>query len=387
MPSPAPTSRRLHALAAVLALCACGGPQPAATPATTHQPETQQPQTQPATTQPSETRTTETQPERTPTPTPSNEAITIPQRSSDDELLLAFAGDANAFQGAARSVELGLGGAGDLLEAADWSMVNLESALADDPSGLAKQPKLYTFLTGSSLPRMLHREGVDVASLANNHAMDYGVAGMERTLAIKQSSELAMIGVGKNEQEAFAPWVGQVRGRDVVALAGNDILESNMDWRPRDGRPGVAMVKTEAGFTALLEAVEQQRAARPQAVVVVFMHWGIDYQICTSGRQETMARELAEAGASIVVGTHAHRVQRATTIGDTVVAYGLGNFNFYSDRTATRETGVLSVRVPAAGAPAAQWFPGRIVDGGPVLLTGQQAADAVERWQSLPGGC
>lgn len=122
-------------------------------------------------------------------------------------------------------------------------------------------------------------------------------------------------------------------------------------------------------------------------MVVVFMHWGIDYQVCTTRRQESMAARLASAGATIVVGNHAHRVQRAETIGSTLVAYGLGNFNFYSDRVDTRETGVLTVRMPESDAPSAEWAPGRIVEGRPEMLTGAEAATARSRWTSLPGGC
>lgn len=359
-----------------LALVACGGPEPAATtaPAAPASATTAQASIAPATSAAPATESTAAGP------------VAIPQRQGD-ELLLAFAGDANAFKSAADSTEQGLGEAGRLLKAADWSMVNLETALADDQEGLTKQPKLYTFLSGRAFPQMLQREGVDLVSLANNHAMDFGVEGMKRTLTIRQDSKLPMIGVGASQEEAFQPWTGEVRGRQVVALVGNDILESNMDWRPRDGRPGVAMVKTEEGFQTLVDGVATQRREHPEAVIVVFMHWGIDYQVCTTGRQEKMAKKLADAGASIVVGTHAHRVQRAETLGKTYVAYGLGNFNFYSDRASTRETGVLTVRVPRSGAPTAEWAPGRIVDGRPVILTGAEADAARERWTTLPGGC
>lgn len=317
------------------------------------------------------------------------EAVPAPPANPSGELVLAFAGDSNAFQGGGRSVELGLGDAGRYLASADLAEVNLESALADDATGLKKQPKLYTFLTGRSFPEMLRREGVDVASLANNHAMDYGVPGMERTLGLTGSlaKDLPMFGVGRTTAEAFAPVTLQADGRTVMLLGGNDILESNMDWTPRDGKPGVAMVKIEAQFAQLVDAVRAARTSKPDATVVVVMHWGIDYQVCTTKRQESMASRLADAGADVVVGSHAHRVQRVETIGKTLVAYGLGNFNFYSDRVATRETGVLTVKVPQGSAPTADWAPGTIVDGRPVLLSGAERERAIARWKTLPGGC
>ncbi len=310
------------------------------------------------------------------TPTP----ISSPERGT---ITLAFAGDANAFQAAGQATTRGLGEAGKLLSAADWAMVNLETALADDATGLTKQPKLYTFLTGSAFPAMLQREGVDLVSLANNHAMDFGVAGMERTLAIKARSSLPMVGVGRTEADAFAPWTGTVKGRSLAVFVGNDILESNMDWRATAGKPGVAMIKTAAGLDRLVASVTAARQADPSQVIVVYVHWGEDYQVCTSTRQRDIAQRLAAAGATLVVGTHAHRVQRITTVGSTLVAYGLGNFVFDSDRVETRETGVLTVTIPASGQPSYRWAPGVIRDGQPVLLTGDQATAASDRITGL----
>ncbi|WP_203568155.1 CapA family protein [Aestuariimicrobium ganziense] len=341
------------------------------TAATSAAPRTSLPTTATQTSRPA---ATSARPTSTPTPTAS-----LPEGT----ITLAFAGDANAFELARDSTELGLGEAGQLLASADFAMVNLETALADDATGLTKQPKLYTFLTDSEFPRMLQAEGVDLVSLANNHAMDFGVTGMQRTLAIREASSLPMIGVGATEDEAFAPFTTELKGRRLSVFVGNDILESNMDWRPRGGRPGVAMIKTDAGLDRLVTGVADARRADPDQVIVVYVHWGIDYQVCTSPRQQMIAKRLAEAGATIVVGTHAHRVQRTTKVGDTLVAYGLGNFNFHSTRVQTRETGVLTVTIDPSGATDHSWAPGRIVDGRPQLLTGDAKAAALGRYQGL----
>ena len=317
-------------------------------------------------------------------------ASPAPTSTPTDDLVLAFAGDSNAFKGGGASTQQGLGEAGRLLAAADLASVNLETALADDPTGLQKQPKLYTFLTDSAFPRMLAREGLDVVSMANNHAMDYGVEGLKRTLKIKRdlADELPMVGIGETVDEAFAPVEMQAKGRTVLWFGGTDVLEDNMDWYPADGQPGVAMVKSEERFQGLVSRVAEARRAQPDAVIVVWMHWGQDYMVCTQqDRQDRRARDLAKAGATLVVGTHAHRVQRMEMIGNTLVAYGLGNFNFFSNRVETRETGVLTIRLPRTGAPRADWAPGRIVDGRPVLLTGDEKVQAIRRWKGLPAGC
>ncbi len=377
------SARAVAAGALALALSACGQPAPPGPGASSVSSAAAQTQSSATTGLPTQSSASAaTTVPVTPSPPPGSGAAPAAS-ATPGSITLAFAGDANAFEAAGSATTAGLGEAGRLLAAADFAMVNLETALADDQTGLVKQPKLYTFVTGSAFPQMLQREGVDLVSLANNHAMDFGPEGMARTLAIRQASSLPMIGVGRTEDEAFAPWTGTVKGRGLSVFVGNDVLEENMDWRPTGQQPGVAMVKTKAGLDRLVSGVAAARRADPARIIVVYMHWGTDYQVCTDARQMLIAQRLADAGATVVVGTHAHRVQRVTSVSQTLVAYGLGNFTFFSTRVETRETGVLTVTVPPSGRPTWAWAPGAIVDGRPVLLSGPDRQQALDRQRSL----
>lgn len=326
-----------------------------------------------------------------PVASPADPTSTPRRSGSPGTLTLAFAGDANSFGHAANALTTGLGDAGRLLADADLAVVNVETALADSPTGLRPEPKTYHFLAGADLPLMLRREGVDVMSMANNHAMDYGSAGLERTLAIIREHQLPVIGVG-TASAAYGPRAVTAADRRVLLFAGNDVQEADLRWQAGPTTAGVAMTDTPEGLDALVSSVRRARRGDPGAVIVVDMHWGLDYQVCMTTRQEGIAHDLADAGADVVVGSHVHRVQRMEVIGHTLVMYGLGNFLFDSDRPATRETGVLTVTVPARAAtgratPTARWAPGRIVDGRPVLLAGTDRDAATSRWRTLPGGC
>ena len=72
-----------------------------------------------------------------------------------------------------------------MLKGADVAFLNLETVLADSRTGLAPQPKTYTFLAPTRLLDVLHRSGVDAVTVANNHGLDYGRAGLTRTLAAR----------------------------------------------------------------------------------------------------------------------------------------------------------------------------------------------------------
>ena len=88
------------------------------------------------------------------------------------------------------------------------------------------------------------------------------------------------------------------------------------------------------------------RAARTTSdTVVVFLHWGVELEQCPSTDQRTLARQLVAAGADVVVGGHAHRVQGAGRLGEALVGYGLGNFVWYGTSELSTQTGVLLVTV------------------------------------------
>ncbi|AKT52669.1 hypothetical protein ADJ73_07975 [Arsenicicoccus sp. oral taxon 190] len=302
-------------------------------------------------------------------------------------ITLAFAGDTQAYGVAARLNEVGLGAAGRLLAQADLAMVNLETAVARDRSGLTPQPKPFTFVTGPAILDTLKAEGVDVVTAANNHTMDFGEEGMRRMLEVKATSPVPMVGLGKDADEAWAPWTTEVKGRRVVVFGATDVLDRHLDWKAGPGKLGLAKVMDDDGFARLLAGVRAARAAGPQDVIVVYLHSGVEKERCPTPRQVYTDKALAEAGATVVVGSHAHVLQTTTTVGDTAVAYGLGNFAFGSGSPETLATGVLTVTVPGAGAPSMRFDPARVTGGLPRLLSGAEREQALRSWQSRGQGC
>ena len=131
----------------------------------------------------------------------------------------------------------------------------------------------------------------------------------------------------------------------------------------------------------LLRAVEKADANAD--VVVVYMHWGIQGESCPAGRQRSLAAALVRHGADIVVGSHAHRLQGDGPLGAGYVAYGLGNYVWYTPSSGTAaDAGVLTLTVQPPSSRSgratvtdATWEPARIgVDGLPVALSGPAAA-------------
>ncbi len=287
-------------------------------------------------------------------------------------MTLAFAGDVHfALRVASRLATAPddvLGPIGATLARADLAMVNLETALTTRGT---PEPKQFHFRAPAAALRALRAEGIDVVTLANNHAVDYGPVGLADTLAAVGSRVLPVIGIGADAGTAYAPYLTTVRGTRVAILAASQIHDRTAAaWSAGATSPGIA---TAFDLERLAAAV---RAARALAdVVVVYVHWGTEGNACPNAEQRTLARRLAEAGAAAVVGTHAHLLLGAGWAGGTYVAYGLGNFLWWLDNAYSNDTGVITLHVRARQVTSATFTPARIDPAGvPRPVAGVQAA-------------
>lgn len=318
----------------------------------------------------------------TTTAAPTTETI-APRLGSGRAVTLAFAGDVH-FEGVVREQldERGdamLEAIAPLLGRADVTVVNLETAITE---GGDPVPKAYNFRAPARALDALRVAGVDVVSMANNHGLDYGDGGFEDSLAAEQATGTPIIGIGRNDREAYAPHRITVRDQRIAIIAATQVLDDALvgDWTAGRDHRGLASAKDVA---RLVTAV---RAARADSnTVVVFLHWGTERQTCPQDRQTSLARSLVDAGADIVVGGHAHRLQGAGRLGEAFVAYGIGNFVFYTQSGPGTSTGVLEVTVTGRRVDEYRWTPARLSGGVPVPLAGDEATAAQAEWQALRG--
>ncbi len=291
-----------------------------------------------------------------------------------EPIRIALAGDIH-FEGVLaqrlRNPASALGPARAILSAADLAIVNLETSVGS--GGRPEPGKRFTFSAGPEAFTALAAAGVDVASMANNHALDFGRARLPSTLAAvrraaRAGTPLRVIGIGRDTDEAFAPALTDIRGTVVATIAASvadqdPTADPTSHWAATDERGGIADALDPA---RLLDGV--RRARRTADVVVVYLHWGVQGQRCPSRDQRSLAAALVEAGADVVAGSHAHQLQGDGRLGDGYVAYGLGNYAWYSPGdSATSRTGVLilTVRPRTAGVRRAHvvraaWVPQRI---------------------------
>jgi hypothetical protein len=310
-----------------------------------------------------------------------------PDEVQSGSVTLAFAGDVHFEGGVAALLDRRDGTLGPMssaLRSADVAVVNLESALTSGGSPASKEledpSRRYWFRSPPSALAVLDRSGVDVVSLANNHGADYGAAGLRDTLRLARSSPVAVIGVGRDPEQAYRPYETSIDGVEVAVLAADaSPLESNASiWDVGPSGPGLA--RDDARLLAAVRA-----ASAHSDVVAVYLHWGAENQRCPTARQRKLAQKLADAGADVVVGTHAHVLLGAGMLHDTYVSYGLGNFLWYHGSPPA--TGVLQVQIVDGEVVRDDWVPGEIRPWGgpPRPLRGSARRDAIREWRSLRG--
>jgi hypothetical protein len=329
--------------------------------------------------------TTESAPTASTPRTPADAGTPAPSAAADPgPVTLGFAGDVHFEDDLAALLRRrGRGPALDrslvtALRRPDLMMVNLETTL----TGRGRpQDKEFTFRAPARALDVVDAWGVDLVSLANNHAVDYGRVGLRDTLTAVRDSPVPVVGIGRDADAAFRARTFAIRGTTVAVLAAATRREpTSRFWSAGAGRPGIAAATRLRG--RLLEEV--RRNAGRADVVVVYLHWGTEYQRCPNPKQARYARAISAAGADVVVGSHAHVLQGSGWHRGTYVGYGLGNFLWYNQNSVG--TGILELTLRDGHVVGDSFRPARIrADGRPRLLDGRPRAAAIARWQRLRG--
>lgn len=202
---------------------------------------------------------------------------------------------------------------------ADFRALNLETTITR--RGVPMNRKAHVFRSDPETLAALQALQVDLAILANNHAMDAGEEGLLDTIAELKKVGIDHVGAGSNAREALQSYRFERKGIRFAVLAFNAIGEG-LSFSA-GARAGVAPAGAE--MVALVT-----RARQEVDHVIVSLHWGVEYFTRPRPDQISQARRLIDAGASIIVGHHPHIPQGMEIYGNGLIFYSLGNFLFGS---------------------------------------------------------
>lgn len=263
-----------------------------------------------------------------------------------DSLSLLFIGDLMQHQAqldAARMPD----GSYDYTDCFRW--VSPEFAKADLVIGNLEVPlggKPYTGYPAFSAPdsylKSLRQAGVDVLLTANNHCLDRGKMGLERTICLLDSFRVPHVGTYRTRQEQldFYPLLVERKGFRVVFL--------NYTYGTNGLRPVTPNVVNYIDREQMRRDILKARLMKPD-VLIACMHWGVEYQSLPRSEERALADWLLKMGVDHVIGAHPHVIQPVEVREDSLsparhlVAYSLGNF--VSNMSAPQTDGGMAVKL------------------------------------------
>jgi poly-gamma-glutamate synthesis protein (capsule biosynthesis protein) len=210
--------------------------------------------------------------------------------------------------------------------APDIRIVNLETSITRGPEHW--EPKGINYRMHPANVGCLTAAAIDVCALANNHVLDYGLPGLEETLATLAAAGITATGAGRTLVEARRAAIVERPGRPrvVVFSFGDETSGIPTAWAATDERPGVAFLRDLSNETAdeVIECVH--RTARPGDLVIVSLHWGGNWGYEVPRAHVRFAHRLVDGGVDVVHGHSSHHPRPIEVYGGKLILYGCGDF-------------------------------------------------------------
>jgi poly-gamma-glutamate capsule biosynthesis protein CapA/YwtB (metallophosphatase superfamily) len=220
-----------------------------------------------------------------------------------------------------------------ILIASDLVVANLETPLTLRVSSpLEGHKKFIHWSDPVESPKVLKQHNISVVSLANNHTLDFGAEALLETFDSLDKNKIKWFGAGPTLANAQSPFRKKITIGDTtvpIAIIGGFEYRSRYKHRhnfyANEFSPGV----NPLGVKRICNQIERLKAKTPQPLVIIYPHWGENYEWQTS-KQTLIARTLVEAGADLIMGHGAHMLGGLEQIGTAWIMYSLGNFVFNS---------------------------------------------------------
>lgn len=247
------------------------------------------------------------------------------------KMLGVLGSDTNPFQGV-----------DNVTSKVDLLLINFENAATDTASPIKGDVPLKT---STSYVHLAKDNKNTIASLANNHAFDYGIDGMHDTVNALQDNGITVIGAGDNAQQAHSPITQEINGHKITIF--NYMDSQNFQEYGQDVMPQAD--DTHPGYSAYDKEISQKdiKQARENGsdLILVYFHYGNEYSRSPNENQINLSHEVIDTGADVVLGSHPHVTQGIELYKDKPIFYSLGNFIFDQSNTATHRAYFVEINL------------------------------------------
>ena len=260
-------------------------------------------------------------------------------------------------------------------KSSDFGFVNLESPLTygGDPQGW----KDVVIKGNPALAPAMAKSGINVVTMANNHAGDMGDSGLLDSFKYCKKADITVVGAGKDLKAAQAGAVLKTGGAKTAFLGFSDVLP--VGYPATSSSPG-----TSPGRANINAVKANIRAAAKKAdYVFVGWHWNFEYKRAPSYLESSEGKAAIDAGADIVFAHHPHLLDGVQAYHGGLICYSLGNLVFSGFAGETAQTVLVKAKV-TPHAIDAKLIPVQISGSGvPTVATGSTGLSILQRVKSL----
>ena len=266
----------------------------------------------------------------------------------------------------------------DIMRNSDVFMINNEFPYTNRGTPLPN--KAFTFRATPENVQILRDMGVDIVSLANNHASDYGEVSLLDTLDTLDSAGIPYVGAGRDLEEASKVVfyqkgdmkIGIVSATEVERLATPDTKGATTN------SPGTFRCFQNDALEDVIKKAKEECD-----FLIVYVHWGTESTDELDWSQPGQAADFTAAGADVIIGAHPHVLQEVAYVNGVPVFYSLGNFWFNSKN---QDSCLVTLEVGEEGLVSMKFIPCRTSGGTTSLASGTEAERILEYMRGLSDG-
>ena len=266
-------------------------------------------------------------------------------------------------------------GVAPFFASSDFGFVNLESPLTNggDPQGW----KDVVIKGNPALAPAMGKSGINVVTMANNHAGDMGDSGLLDSFNYCEKAGITVVGAGKNLKAAQAGAVLKTDGATTAFLGFSDVLP--IGYPATSGSPGTSPGRADIGAVK----ANIRAAAKKADYVFVGWHWNFEYKRAPSYLESSEGKAAVDAGADIVFAHHPHLLDGVQAYHGGLIFYSLGNLVFSGFSGETAQTVLVKAKVTPQAIDA-KLIPVQVSGSGvPTVATGSTGLSILQRVRSL----
>lgn len=261
----------------------------------------------------------------------------------------------------------------NIMTSSDIMVANNEFTISN--RGTKIPNKLYTFKASPERLTIYKEMGVDLVTLANNHIYDYGEEAFLDALDALEEYDIPYIGAGRNLEEAKQPYYFIINGYKIGFVNATRAEKFILTKEATETNGGVLKCYDPTTFIQVIEDTK-----RHSDYVIALVHWGREDSSELEQVQIDTAKQYIDAGADVIVGSHAHTLQGIDFYKEKAIIYNLGDFIFNNE---TKDTGIFQLKINQDGTLQYYFKPCKEREEYTYLLTVEEQKRVLAKMSSL----